>query len=522
MRPDDAPTMTNRQQVAAATAPPLLALSILWHPDLSRVGEVAILGPLHAAPPMSLSRGTPTFSSSLGLARPLFDTFVGREPCLHIGSHQLATLLEPTPSSRARSHSVEVDLEPLIQRRVLSEADLRRGVVVTLSRRIVLCLHLSASPNNPPPIAGLLGTSDAMVSLRNAVVAVADLDTPVFIRGETGTGKEVTASAIAQLSHRARAPFVPINMAAIPASTASAELFGHEKGAFTGASDVRRGYFSEADGGTIFLDEIGLTSPEIQAAILRVLETGETRPLGSRGPRRVNVRLIAATDAAPEGASLLPALYHRLSAFQIQIAPLRERREDIGILFLHFLRQILEQTGEISNLEPPPPTQPMWLSGDMVARVAMASWPGNVRQLKNFATQLVVANRGRGVVSALPELPTTLPSRLPVKLGIPEPAAPAPPATKLGPPSISPAQLIEALQRHHWKPSAAAKELQISRTTLDRLIESHPDLRKASDLSQTEISRVLQEHSGNVSTAAAALHISVRALQLRINARKSR
>ena len=149
MRPDDAPTMTNGQQVAAATDPPLLALSILWHPDLSRVGEVAILGPLHAAPPMSLSRGTPTFSSSLGLARPLFDTFVGREPCLHIGSHQLATLLEPTPSSRARSHSVEVDLEPLIQSRVLSEADLRRGVVVTLSRRIVLCLHLSASPNNP-------------------------------------------------------------------------------------------------------------------------------------------------------------------------------------------------------------------------------------------------------------------------------------------------------------------------------------------------------------------------------------
>src|SRR4029077_13886298 len=166
--------------------------------------------------------------------------------------------------------------------------------------------------------------------------------TPVLISGESGTGKELVARAIAAAGVRAGRPFVAVNMAALPPSTAPSELFGHRAGAFTGAARQRSGFFAQADGGTLFLDEIATAGLDVQAMLLRALETGETQPLGGESSERVDVRVVAATDedlhrAMREGR-FREALYHRLSACEITLTPLRERRDDLGRLLLHFVR----------------------------------------------------------------------------------------------------------------------------------------------------------------------------------------
>src|SRR5690606_9255737 len=199
-----------------------------------------------------------------------------------------------------------------------------------------------------------------------------------LIRGESGTGKELIARAIHRESLRAEQPYEALNMATLSASLAASELFGHVRGAFTGADRNHTGCFVRCDSGTLFLDEIGETPIDTQAQLLRVLETRDVRPVGGSAPKTVDVRVIAATDADLEGAvrqgNFREALLQRLAGFRIIVPPLRERRVDIGPLIYHFARLELQTVGMTSLLEPSDERQP-WISATTVARLCAYHWP---------------------------------------------------------------------------------------------------------------------------------------------------
>ena len=223
----------------------------------------------------------------------------------------------------------------------------------------------------------IIGRSAAVSVVLDLVERVAATDTPVLISGETGTGKELTAHTLHLRSRRAQRPFVAVNLAMIPEELVAAELFGHEQGAFTGAHQRRIGRFEMGDGGTLFLDEIGELSPAVQVALLRVLQEGEFERLGSGQTKRVDVRLIAATNQNLENAvhegRFRADLYYRLSVFPVHLPPLRARREDIAALAEYILRRIGQRLGRhFAGIEPA-----------SLDRLIGYEWPGNIRQLQN-------------------------------------------------------------------------------------------------------------------------------------------
>src|SRR5438309_1459598 len=216
-------------------------------------------------------------------------------------------------------------------------------------------------------------------------------DVTVLNNGENGTGKERVADALVQASTRANKPFVRFNCAALPAELAEAELFGHTKGAFTGAVKSRAGLFREADGGTILLDEIGELPAPIQAKLLRVLQEGEVRPVGEDSSVKVDVRILAATHRdllrmATEGR-FREDLYYRLKVINLHIPPLRERTEDIPLLARHFLTEYSRRFG----------VGPFKLTPSLLERLNAYSWPGNVRELENAIESLVVLSQGNEI-----------------------------------------------------------------------------------------------------------------------------
>jgi len=233
----------------------------------------------------------------------------------------------------------------------------------------------------------LVGRSPELLEIFKTIGRVAGRDVPVLLTGESGTGKELVASAIHAASARAAGPFVPVNTAAIPRELLESELFGHERGAFTGAVAARVGRFREASGGTLFLDEIGEMPPELQAKLLRALQSGEVSPVGGRGTEHVDVRVIAAThrdlDAAVRAGSFREDLLYRLRVVPLQIPPLRERRSDIPVLAEHFL----------SRYAPELAGGPRYLAPSTLERLSAHDWPGNVRELENAIKRaLVLAN----------------------------------------------------------------------------------------------------------------------------------
>jgi PAS domain S-box-containing protein len=245
----------------------------------------------------------------------------------------------------------------------------------------------------------MVGESEALSKVLDDVREVAATDATVLILGETGTGKELIARAIHQASRRGQRQLIRVNCAAIPATLIESEFFGHEQGAFTGATKKRDGRFALAHGGTIFLDEAAELPLDLQAKLLRVLQEGEFEPVGSSQTRKVDVRVIAATNRDLEKSvrdgKFREDLYYRLNVFPIQLPPLRERRADIGILATAFARKYAQRMGR--TLEP--------LSEDCLRRLEAYSWPGNVRELQNIIERAVITSRdGRlNLDRALPE-----------------------------------------------------------------------------------------------------------------------
>jgi len=242
---------------------------------------------------------------------------------------------------------------------------------------------------------GLIGETPQMQQVKAVIQQVAPADITVLITGESGTGKELVARAVHQLSSRARQPLVTVNCGAIPEGIFESEVFGHVRGAFTSADRTRKGYFEMADGGTIFLDEIGEMPLEAQAKILRVIEMGEFMKVGSSQAERVNVRVIAATNRdlgeAVGMGQFRQDLYFRLKAVNLYLPPLRERRDDIPLLVSAFLDDISERHGI-----PRPP-----VSEGAMTVLQNAYWEGNVRELRHFLESLVILEKGNPLEEAV-------------------------------------------------------------------------------------------------------------------------
>lgn len=258
----------------------------------------------------------------------------------------------------------------------------------------------------------LLSRSPKMMEVFDAIEAVAATDATVLILGETGTGKELVARAIHDGSPRSASAYVSVNCGAFSESLLESELFGHERGSFTGAVERREGVFSMADGGTLFLDELGETSLSVQVNLLRVLEEMSFRRVGGEKLVTVDVRIVAATntdlDAAVAAGRFREDLYYRLNVFPVRLPPLRERREDIPLLLKHFI----DDAAREYRLEPP------ILSADALAWIQGWHWPGNVRQLRAMAERWVILARGRTLLREMLPEEMTDPARIPVDAGM--------------------------------------------------------------------------------------------------------
>jgi len=235
----------------------------------------------------------------------------------------------------------------------------------------------------------IVGRSNAIMTVLETVSKVSKSDSAVLVLGESGTGKELIASAIHRLSPRSHKPFIAINCSAIPETLLESELFGHEKGAFTGADKRRIGHFEAASGGTIFLDEIGDMQPSLQAKLLRVLQDKQFTPVGANRIVKADVRIVAATnknlEVAHKRGTFRLDLYYRLNVLPINLPSLNERAEDIPLLLEHFV----EVANRVQNID-----APAYLSDGLIEVLKKYSWPGNIRELINLIERLVVMKGG--------------------------------------------------------------------------------------------------------------------------------
>jgi two-component system, NtrC family, nitrogen regulation response regulator NtrX len=239
--------------------------------------------------------------------------------------------------------------------------------------------------------AKLVGSSRSMERVRTLIEQIAPTDARVLITGESGTGKEMASAALHEMSARASGPFVRVNSAAIPRELVESEMFGHERGSFTGAHDMRRGRFELADGGTLFLDEIADLGADAQAKLLRAIETGMIERIGGQAPIKVDVRVIAATNRDLEkeiaAGRFREDLYYRLNVLRLHMPPLRERLEDIDELVAHLLARLHRRHGLAAPI----------MTEEALTQMRQYAWPGNVRELANVSERLAILFPGRTV-----------------------------------------------------------------------------------------------------------------------------
>jgi anaerobic nitric oxide reductase transcription regulator len=318
----------------------------------------------------------------------------------------------------------------------------------------------------------ILGQSPEIKKLRREIELVARSDFTILILGETGSGKELVARAVHRLSHRSAKPLLYLNCAALPDTLAESELFGHVKGAFTGAGRDRAGKFELADGGTLFLDEIGELSMEIQAKILRAIQEGEIQRIGSEKMLHADVRVLAATNrnlaAEVEAGRFRADLYHRLNVYPITVPALRERKDDIAILAGFFIGRTQKKLG----------LKEIRLSQGALRLLGRYDWPGNVRELENILSRAVLKTSQRPPAGPFLQI---LPEHLAGDLGAAMYVHPAQPSHRVAPSPASRMSLrdavkefqrnriAEALENNHGNWAAAARELDMNRSNLHNL-----------------------------------------------------
>ncbi|HXU73975.1 MAG TPA: sigma 54-interacting transcriptional regulator [Polyangia bacterium] len=308
----------------------------------------------------------------------------------------------------------------------------------------------------------IIGESSAMAEIFKQLEKVIDTRATVCIEGETGTGKEVIASAIHYQGKRRDKLFVAQNCAAVPETLLESELFGHKKGAFTGADHDKKGLFEIADGGTLFLDEIGEMSINLQAKLLRVLQEGEIRPVGATAPKAVDVRIICATNRSlekeVEKGSFRQDLFYRLRVFPIRLPPLRERREDVPLLAEHFLRKYTaEMNKAVAGVTP-----------EALDQLAAYSWPGNIRELENEVQRLVIQCDNEGFIT--PELLAPAVRKVEGLLGR---VAPKKGTLKDMMEEVERWLLVEALREHGGNKTKTAETLGITREGLHKKLAKY-------------------------------------------------
>jgi two-component system response regulator HydG len=307
----------------------------------------------------------------------------------------------------------------------------------------------------------IVGNSPEMQKVYSLIDAAAASDASVLIQGESGTGKELVASAIHEASHREQAPMVTVNCAALPENLLESELFGHAKGSFTGAVSNRIGRFEAANGGTVFLDEVGELSPYIQIKLLRVLQERELNRVGDNENRKIDIRVIAATHRnlyeAVKAGTFREDLYYRLKVFPIQLPALRQRKKDIPLLINHFLERQNWKTGKrIQGVA----TEPMRLLLDH-------AWPGNVRELENAIEHAFVICAGDRI------------QRDDLPIEIRDPTGQGPLATHCSDPGSrrrkkpTKEQLVELLQAMDWNKTDVARQLGLSRTSIWKYMKKY-------------------------------------------------
>jgi two-component system nitrogen regulation response regulator NtrX len=301
----------------------------------------------------------------------------------------------------------------------------------------------------------LIGASPSFRHALDQATQVARSDVSVLLLGESGTGKELLAAHIHQHSAVAAGPFIKVNCAAIPHDLVESELFGHEKGAFTGAASQRRGRFELADGGTLFLDEVGDLHEAAQAKLLRVLQDGELQRLGGEAPIRVTVRVISATHRPIESLAAAGAfradLYYRLSVVPIHVPALRERRDDLGALVSHFLDEFCARNN-VRRLEIDPAVVPV---------LAAYAWPGNIRELKNVIERMAILSRGDRLTADAIPLEVREPAAARATTGLQEVRDQA-----------ERERIRQALAATDWNVSQAARMLGTERTSLHKRLRA--------------------------------------------------
>lgn len=315
-------------------------------------------------------------------------------------------------------------------------------------------------PKKNIKFSNIIGESDEIRSVLNLIYKIAESDSTVLVSGESGTGKELIAKAIHMQSSRSSGPFIAINCGAIPSELLESELFGHVKGAFTGAIQNRIGRFELADGGTIFLDEIGDLDPSLQVKLLRVLQERQFEPVGGTKTIQVNVRVVAATNVnleeAVEKNQFREDLYYRLNVIPIQIPPLRERKSDIPILLNHFIHQFSRGRSKILT----------GISTEALECLLQYPWPGNIRELENLVERLTIL-KGEGRVEIV-DLPTkyknqkNLQSLNSVHIELSDDGMDFNAAVDAFENSL----ILKALEKTNWNRNQAAQLLRLNRTTL--------------------------------------------------------
>ena len=349
---------------------------------------------------------------------------------------------------------IVVNTAPLID-----EQQTFAGAVLTM-RDVTRLTRLERQVEENQKYRNMIGKSGRMRELFSLIKELADTDSTVLICGESGTGKELVAAAIHDASSRAKAPFLRVNCAALSENILESELFGHVKGAFTGAVKDRAGRFEAAHGGTILLDEIGDISPRLQLRLLRVLQEREFERVGDSRPIKTDVRVLASTNQNLEekiqAGEFRQDLYYRLNVIRLEIPPLRERREDIPVLVEHFCKQFNRQfKKEITGAAP-----------ETMMIFMEYPWPGNVRELENVMERAAIVCREAVI------LPRHLPSEL-LRGDTRQMSAPAPTQIETGDGGKSKEQLLAVLNKTDWNVAKAARLLGIARNTLYQRMRSH-------------------------------------------------